>query len=111
MRWAAAANAEFAFPQGNFIGPYASGGRASLGVYPRPTSQLLAKVAKTGERPQVGDDERTRAAEDIAYWRASCLVVADQAHADAVKSTMDQLFGPGQRVADVWTWQVDPILD
>jgi hypothetical protein len=110
MRWAAAANAEFAFPQGNFIGPYAAGGKASLGIFPRPTSQLLAKVAKTGVRPEVGDNERVQAAEDVAYWRASCLVVMDQPHTEAVKSTMDDLFGPGQKVADVWTWQVDPVL-
>jgi hypothetical protein len=107
MRWAAAANAEFGIPQGWFIGPYAAGGRASVGIYPRATASLLNEVAKTGQARQITETERSTAATDIAYWGASCVALAaDHQHVDALKSTVDGLFGPGERVADVWIWRV-----
>ena len=38
MRWATAAGAEFALPEGFFIGPYGENGRAAMGISPaRPT--------------------------------------------------------------------------
>jgi hypothetical protein len=106
MRWPAAANVAFGIPQGWFIGPYAADGRASVGVYPRPTSALLDQVAQTGEAPPITDVERTQAVTDIAYWTASCVVLADHPQEAALKSTLDGLFGPGERIADVWTWRV-----
>jgi hypothetical protein len=107
MRWAAAANAAFAIPEGFFIGPYASGGRASLGIYSRPTSQLLNEVERTGAVPTISDTERAQARRDVAYWRASCLVVADhQINGRELRATMEGLFGAGQEVADVHVWRV-----
>lgn len=109
MRWAAAANDEFGLPQGWFIGPYASGGGASVGIYPRPTSQLFDKIATTGQQPKITQTERDAAAADITYWGASCVVLAaDHPRAAELKFAVDGLFGPGERVADVWTWHVSP---
>ncbi len=109
MRWAAAAGDQFAIPQGWFIAPYAAGGKASVGIYPRDTSQLLADVVKTGNVPIIGDDQRTKARADVTYWHASCVVLADTSPNEAaLKSTLEGLFGPAQRVDDVWTWKVTP---
>jgi hypothetical protein len=107
MRWAAAANAEFGLPEGFFIGPYGAAGAPSIGIYPRPTSQLLAEVARTGLTPAITDLNRADLQRDTAYWRASCFVLADRPNADALRSTMEQLLGPGERVVDVWVWRVD----
>jgi hypothetical protein len=108
MRWPAAANAEFAIPEGFFIGPYAAGGRASVGIYSRPTSQVLSRVELTGAVPPVSAAEQLVAWQDARYWHASCFVLASrgQANAGQLRQTMDALFGPGQEVADVTVWRV-----
>ncbi|GIJ44832.1 hypothetical protein Val02_17180 [Virgisporangium aliadipatigenens] len=106
MRWATAAGTGFALPQGSFIGPYGPGGEASLGTFPRPTSQLLARVAETGEVPVVGDTERSAAIADALYWNARCFVLADRPHREPLRTTMNALFGPGQSIADVDVWPV-----
>jgi hypothetical protein len=107
MRWAAAADAEFGLPEGFFIGPYGKRGRASMGTYKRPTSLMLALVAKQGGRPEIGEPQRRAAREDIAFWGASCVAVAaDQPHREDLVVTLEALFGPSTRIADAWTWKV-----
>jgi hypothetical protein len=107
MRWAAAANAEFAIPEGFFIGPYAVAGQASMGTAARPTSALLAKVAATGERPVIGPDEVAQADRDVAFWGASCVALAAaEPNANQLRTVLEGLFGPATAVADAWTWRV-----
>jgi hypothetical protein len=106
MRWPAAADNQFAIPQGFFIGPYADNGQASVGIYPRATSQLLDKVDKTGQVPEITDDDRANAASDVAYWHASCVVLADRPNRAQLRTALDALFGTGQDVADVQVWHV-----
>jgi hypothetical protein len=107
MRWATAADAEFGMPQGFFIGPHGQGGRAAMGVAPRPTSALLAEVATSGLRPVVDDEQRRRAAADVEHWGASCVVLAvATAHADSLRLTLEALYGPSTRIADAWIWRV-----
>lgn len=106
MRWATAAHAEFALPEGFFIGPYRPGGRASMGTYKRPTSLLIHDVATGGTRT-VSDVERRQAQEDIAFWGASCFVLVDGTpYEDNLRVLMDALLGPGTRIADAWVWRV-----
>jgi hypothetical protein len=106
MRWPAATNDQFAIPEGWFIGPYAADGRATIGTASQSTAQLLESVGESGTVPDIGADQQVAARADIAFWHASCVVLVDTApHQAAVKSTLDQLFGPGRRVADVWTWR------
>jgi hypothetical protein len=107
MRWAAAANDEFALPEGFFIGPYADGGRASIGIFPTPTSELMHRVARTGVVPKLTDNEKAGAARDLRYWNASCVVLAPQPHEAELRSMMDYLLGPGHDVAGVRIWQVN----
>ena len=107
MRWGMAADAAFGMPEGFFIGPYGADGTASMGTYKRPTSALLAEVAKTGAVPAIGDRERQQAQRDIAFWGASCVVLTDDApHVESLHATLARLLGPGTRVADAWTWRV-----
>jgi len=106
MRWPAATGNQFAIPQGFFIGPYADNGQASVGIYPRATSQLLDKVNKSGVPADVSDDDRARAREDVAYWHASCVVVAHGPDGEPLRTTLDALFGTGDDVADVYVWHV-----
>ena len=107
MRWPAAANDEFGIPQGWFIGPYAAGGRASVGIYSQPTAHLLDVADETNAVPEITDKNRADAVADVAYWHASCFVVADtEPHGAVLRSTLDQLFPPGEHVADVWIWRV-----
>ncbi|SCL19335.1 hypothetical protein GA0070624_1734 [Micromonospora rhizosphaerae] len=106
MRWAAAADAEFGMPEGFFIGPYGRDGSATMGTYKRPTSSLLADVAKRGIQPPVGDEQRRQAARDVHFWGASCLALTDDApHAQSLRGTLEQLYGPGTRIADAWIWR------
>jgi hypothetical protein len=107
MRWAAAAGAGFALPEGLFIGPYGGDGQASLGAFPRPTSVLLAKVADTGQVPTITDADRDAAAEDARFWGARCFVLAAQRNDGELRRTVSDLLGRDpQRVADVDVWRV-----
>lgn len=107
MRWATAANAAFAVPEGFFIGPYGRQGRASIGTYPRPTSILLARISQTGEIPPIGEAERGQARADLAFWKADCVVLAGgPPHEAQLLTTLEALLGPSQKVTDAWTWRV-----
>ncbi|MBM0233659.1 hypothetical protein JNW91_18425 [Micromonospora sp. STR1_7] len=107
MRWAAAADADFGLPEGFFIGPYGRGGTAAMGTFKQPTSALLADVARRGDQPAIGDEQRRQAARDVDFWGASCVALADGApHAESLRATLEQLYGPSTRVADAWIWRV-----
>ncbi|SCG42221.1 hypothetical protein [Micromonospora halophytica] len=107
MRWATAADAEFGLPEGFFIGPHGRDGSAAMGTFKQPTSALLADVAKRGTEPVIGEEQRRQAREDADFWGASCVAVTDDApHAESLRRTLVQLYGPGTRIADAWTWRV-----
>lgn len=106
MRWPAAANAAFAIPEGFFIAPYGPGGRSSIGIYPRPTSQFLAQVAATGIIPPINDSTRAQARDDLAYWKANCVALAKVPNEGQLHRTLEELLGPGATIADTWTWKV-----
>ncbi|MFG1868905.1 hypothetical protein [Micromonospora arborensis] len=107
MRWPTAANAAFGLPEGFFIGPYGRGGTAAMGTYKQPTSALLADVARRGDQPAIGDEQRRQAARDADFWGASCVALTDDApHADSLRATLEQLYGPATRIADAWIWRV-----
>ncbi|WCN82364.1 hypothetical protein [Micromonospora sp. LH3U1] len=107
MRWATAADAGFGLPEGFFIGPYGRGGTAAMGTFKQPTSALLADVARRGDQPAIGDEQRRQAARDVDFWGASCVALpANAPHAESLRATLEQLYGPATRIADAWTWRV-----
>lgn len=107
MRWATAADAAFGLPEGFFIGPYGRRGKAAMGTFKQPTSALLADVARRGDQPAIGDEQRRQAARDADFWNASCVALTDDApHAESLRATLEQLYGPATRIADAWIWRV-----
>jgi hypothetical protein len=106
MRWAAEATAAFGLPEGFFLGAYGANGRASVGTYKQPTSGLLTDVAATGLVPVVTDEMRAQAHIDLDFWRADCVALVPGPNAAALRSTLEQLLGPGTPIADTWTWRI-----
>jgi hypothetical protein len=114
QRWQTAAHFGFAIPAGFFLGPGGPGGRSRIGPDPRPTYDLLTAVALDGLDREVNDDNRAQARKDLAYWHAKVIVMSDPGaggrwadHAWTLRKVATELFGPPQRVDDVWLWQVD----
>jgi hypothetical protein len=109
MRWSTAAELDFRIVGGYFLAPDPgrADGKASFGPATPPTMELLASVGNNGQVPWVTAAQQAQARADVAYWRATTLLLPD-AHggADAIRNTLDQLFGPGQHVEDVWLWDV-----
>jgi hypothetical protein len=106
MAWDNATNLGYRAVGGYFLGPDASG-KGSYGPQARPTAALLGGVAASGGLPAIGDEQREQARQDVRFWRAGLIVVAvTQAHVDDLRTTLDQLVGPGQQVDDVWIWDV-----
>jgi len=63
--------------------------------------------------PTLTDADRYYAQEDLAYWQASLIVLSDggagsrwTARHDTLLRVCTDLFGPPQRVDDVYLWQV-----
>ena len=108
MRWAAAADAGFGLPEGFFIGPYGRGGTRGDGHLQAAHLGAAGRVStRRGDQPAIGDEQRRQAARDADFWGASCVALADDApHAESLRATLEQLYGPATRVADAWTWQV-----
>jgi len=104
MRFAADQNVAFGMPEGFFIGPYGRYGRATIGTWKRPTSALLAEVAKTGKEPLIDNNMRAQAKVDLTRWKAKCVVLTAHQRHDALLHTLEALLGPGKPVSDAVIW-------
>jgi len=108
MRWSSAADLEFAIPRGYFLGPSASADRRPLyGAVPTWTSIILDQVMLSGApyAKQPGDERYLK--QDLRAWHAAVLILSpQQAHADALRTTLEQFLGPAQPVSDVLLWDV-----
>ena len=109
LRWSALTRHEFPVPGGYFIGPDHQG-NGIFGAPPRPTTSLMYQVIDTGEIPEITDEHRRQAVEDLRYWRASVVVLGEHPRDDELHGLMTALLGPGERVADVWLWDVRPLV-
>jgi hypothetical protein len=106
MRWAIAAKLDFAVAQGYFLGPTSADDPAGrFFASPRPTQVLLEDAAQ-GRPHAIGAAERDQARADVRYWRADAIVLPRDWPGEPVRTALDQLFGPGARVDDVWLWDV-----
>jgi hypothetical protein len=81
---------------------------ARYGPPDRPTGLLLQQIADSGAAPDVDDDLRAIAREDLAYWHAGALVLMpDVDNVDALRGFVDQLLAEqGVFVDGVWVWKV-----
>ncbi|WP_232074592.1 DUF2079 domain-containing protein [Phytohabitans suffuscus] len=103
---------EFRIPAGFFLGPGGPDGTGRIGPVPRPSADLLFEVARTGVVPPITDADRAAAREDLRYWGAEAVVLADRvhgakfpAHPEALLRATTELLGPPRRVDDVWLWR------
>ncbi|MET8837380.1 hypothetical protein ABZV78_26185 [Micromonospora sp. NPDC004540] len=107
INWGSAALTGFAVPQGYFLGPTSpTDDTGRWGTPPRPTALLLTAVGAGTRPPTVSAAEREQAVADVRWWRADAVVLPKHAHEDELKAFLDACFGPGQRVRDVWLWDV-----
>ncbi|RLK22496.1 hypothetical protein DER29_0330 [Micromonospora sp. M71_S20] len=107
--WGSAALAGFAVPQGYFLGPVSktdSTGR--WGVDPRPTAALLTAVARGERDASISPAEREQAIVDVRHWKADAVVLPVRTKKRELRTVLDALYGPGQRIEDVWLWDVRP---
>lgn len=107
MFWSARTGLEFTVPGGYFIGPRGPDDPgARWGSPERPTAALLAEVARTGQVPEITDEHRRQAVEDLRFWRAAVVVQGGLHNGNAVKETVDRLLGPAEPRAGAWVWDV-----
>nr|WP_239140323.1 hypothetical protein [Plantactinospora endophytica] len=109
LRWSALTGQQFPIPAGYFIGPDAEG-YGVFGAPSRPTSLLIYGTMDRGAAPLLTEENRRQAIEDLRFWRASVVVLGDHPAAPALHVLLAGLLGPGQRVDDVWLWDVRPLL-
>jgi hypothetical protein len=113
QRWQTATNFGFAIPSGFFLGPGGPHNRSRIGPVPRPTASLFTAAAMKGQGADITEARRQRARQDLAYWHAALIVLSDGGdgsrwtpHRDLLLQMATELFGPPQRVQDVWLWKV-----
>ncbi|MEO3925772.1 hypothetical protein ABGB07_18155 [Micromonosporaceae bacterium B7E4] len=109
LRWSALTGQAFPIPAGYFIGPDAQG-YGVFGAPSRPTSLLIYGTMDRGAAPVVTEENRRQAIEDLRFWRASVVVLGDHPATPALHVLLAGLLGPGQRVDDVWLWDVRPLV-
>ncbi|HET8658326.1 MAG TPA: hypothetical protein VFM55_04915 [Micromonosporaceae bacterium] len=109
MRWAASQGNEFRITHGYFIAPDPTSPERH-GTMSRPLTpgiMLLTGPAARGRPTRVGGPQRALAQAELA-WREVAIVVMppEQLNADAVRTTLDRLVGPGRFIGGVWVWDV-----
>ncbi|WP_405111470.1 hypothetical protein OG559_01625 [Micromonospora sp. NBC_01405] len=110
LYWSSAAVAGFAVPEGYFLGPVsATDGTGRWGVEPQPTAKLLTAVSLGERGTTVSPAEIDQARADVRYWKADAVALPDHGRRrDELRTVLDAMFGPGQRVDDVWLWDARP---
>nr|WP_233600816.1 MULTISPECIES: hypothetical protein [Micromonospora] len=105
LRWSALTGLEFPIPAGYFIGPNENG-EGVFGAPNRPTSTLIYSTMDAGKVPEITDENRRQALEDLRFWKASVVVLGANPSEGVLRELMTALLGPPQRVDDVWLWNV-----
>ncbi|MFI7073143.1 hypothetical protein [Micromonospora sediminicola] len=105
LRWSALTGQEFPIPGGYFIGPNERG-EGVFGAPNRPTSTLIYSTMDADRVPEITEENRRQAVEDLRFWRASVVVLGANPREAVLRDLMTALLGPAQRVDDVWLWDV-----
>nr|WP_233558767.1 hypothetical protein [Micromonospora radicis] len=105
LRWSALTQHQFPIPAGYFIGPNLDG-EGVFGAPNRPTSTLIYRSMDAGALPELTDENRRQAVEDLRFWRASVVVLGAHPKEAVLRELMTALLGEPQRVDDVWLWDV-----
>jgi hypothetical protein len=109
MRWSASQRGDFKVTDGYFLAPDPASPER-YGTLARPVTpmhKLIIDAYFTDTPSTVTDADRTYARDELARRGVDAIVmVADQPRGEAVRITVDALVGPGQRVGDVWVWDL-----
>jgi hypothetical protein len=105
LRWSALTRHEFPVPGGYFIGP-GPNDEGIFGAPNRPTSTLIYSTIDKGAVPELTDENRRQAVEDLRYWRASVVVLGAHPREAVLRELVTGLLGEPRRVDDVWLWDV-----
>nr|WP_240742398.1 hypothetical protein [Micromonospora zingiberis] len=105
LRWSALTQHQFPIPAGYFIGPNLDG-EGVFGAPNRNTSTLIYRSMDAGELPELTDEDRRQAVEDLRFWRASVVVLGAHPKEAVLRDLMTALLGEPQQVDDVWLWDV-----
>ncbi|TMM34957.1 MAG: hypothetical protein E6F99_20850 [Actinobacteria bacterium] len=109
MQWASTQGIGFALPAGYFLGPdrRKPDRPGMFGPPPRPTANILSKVAKTGQVPAVSEKDHANAIADLKFWRAAVVVLGPRKNDDALRTTTTALLGfPPTWIEGAWIWDV-----
>ncbi|WP_435796154.1 hypothetical protein [Micromonospora arida] len=109
LRWSALTGQEFPVPGGYFIGPNELG-EGVFGAPNRPTSSLIYSTMDTGTVPELTDENRRQAVEDLRFWRASVVVLGAHPREAVLRELVTALIGSPRRVDDVWVWDVRALV-
>jgi len=111
LHWQSVADMGFPLAEGYFVGPW---GPDRIGVYGAdysPTSALLGRVASDGKVPEITENQRREAREDLVRWHADVVVLPiTHRRGPQLDATLTALLGPGTRVADVQVWDVRQLV-
>ena len=109
MQWASTQGIGFALPAGYFLGPdpRKPDRPGMFGPPPRPTANILSKVAKTGQVPAVSEKDHANAIADLKFWRTAVVVLGPRKNDDALRTTTTALLGfPPTWIEGAWIWDV-----
>ncbi|MGN9776621.1 hypothetical protein ACTMS0_12760 [Micromonospora sp. H33] len=109
LRWSALTQQAFPVPGGYFIGPNEKG-EGVFGAPNRPTSTLVYATMDRNATPNITEEHRRQAVEDLRFWRASVVVLAAHPREAVLRDLMTALLGAPQRVDDVWLWDVRSLV-
>ncbi|UQU63293.1 DUF2079 domain-containing protein [Couchioplanes caeruleus] len=109
---------QFGMPDGYFLGPGGPDGTGRVGAPERRTDMMWRHIAVTGYAYDIDNYDRAKVRGDLAYWKIDALFIPDRISGKdgilfraALVHTMEELFGPGERVEDVLVWRVRPGID
>ncbi|MFB9234169.1 hypothetical protein ACFFWC_01245 [Plantactinospora siamensis] len=110
MSWAADTDLGFKVSHSYILAPdpVRGHGWARFSTISTATEAMLNQVAKTGKPARVTPAQRAQARIDLRHRNVGLLTLeAGRPNADALRSTVDELLNqPGQRVGDLWLWDV-----
>ncbi|MFI9760871.1 glycosyltransferase [Streptomyces sp. NPDC051963] len=107
LHWQTVAGMDFKLPGGYFNGPYGEDRTGIYGAAPRHTSNLLREVRYSGVVPEIGENWREVARQDLEFWKAGVLVLAPQPNDAKLRETVEKLVGsPGKWTGGVWVWDL-----
>jgi hypothetical protein len=107
MRWQASAGVRFRLAGGYFLGPAYPGGPGVLSAATTATWTFFAHGVDWRDPPPVTGATRAALLREARRWGVDTVVLAATTpHADVIRATAQQVYGPAHRIGDVWFWPV-----